>query len=93
MAGRLQIRKMKTSGEKPKHTRIEALEIGLGVVAGTGNGAPFGLREKATEEQKTENHYDRDYDDLDQAHYISLNAFRGQEVGEQNAFPPYSTSA
>ena len=28
----------------------------------------FGLTEKATEKQYAQNHYDSDYDDLDQAH-------------------------
>lgn len=68
MTSRLQIRKIKTRGEKPRHARIKALEVGLGVLAGTSM-QPFGLREKATEKQNTQNHYDRDYDDLDQAHY------------------------
>ena len=69
MAGRLRMRRIKTGRGKPKHARIEAPVIGLGVMAGTSMAAPFGLGEKATEKQKTENHYDRDYDDLDQAHY------------------------
>jgi len=29
---------------------------------------PFGLSEKATEKQNAQNHYDSDYDDLDQTH-------------------------
>lgn len=68
MARGIQSRKIKTRVERSKHDRMKALEVGLGVVAGTSM-QPFGLREKATEKQNTQNHYDRDYDDLDQAHY------------------------
>jgi hypothetical protein len=34
-----------------------------------GSMQPFGSNEKAAEKQNAQNHYDRDYDDLDQAHY------------------------
>jgi len=36
---------------------------------------PFGLRKEAAEKQNAENHYDRDYDDLDQAHTNFLNSY------------------
>ncbi|MBC8030067.1 MAG: hypothetical protein H7Z16_08140 [Pyrinomonadaceae bacterium] len=63
-----QVKEIKTRGEQPKRARIEALEVGVGVMAGVSM-QPFGLKEKATEKQNTQNHYDCDYDDLDQAHY------------------------
>jgi hypothetical protein len=63
-----QIRRRETRCEKRRHTVIRALEADLGVVVGASM-QPFGSREEATEQENTQNHYDGDDDDLDQAHY------------------------